>query len=60
MNHEKLKTAALYEAIQANVAIQKRNPPDSPEATAARENNRPLLAEMARREAAGEPVPVVL
>jgi hypothetical protein len=42
-------TTDLARQIYANAAVQRRNPPDSAAATAARRANRPLLAEMATR-----------
>ena len=55
-----ITTDNLHTQILLNVEIQKRNHPDSELATAAREANRPLLAEMARREKSGETVPMVM
>jgi hypothetical protein len=55
-----ISTDNLHTQILLNVEIQKRNHPDSDLATAAREANRPLLAEMARREKSGETVPMVM
>ena len=54
-----IPTDDLHKQILKQVVIQKTNPHDSAESFSARIKNRPLLAEMARREEAGEPVPLV-